>query len=193
MRQASEERKTKETNIKVTWKLDGGGKHQIKTSIPFMNHMLELFARHGYFDLKVDASGDTDIDAHHTIEDLGIVMGAAFKKALGDKKSINRYGFQIIPMDESLALISLDISNRPYLDFNVKFKNSLQHFDKALVKEFFSAFVIHAGITLHIRMLEGDNTHHMIEAIFKAFAKALRVGVDVNTREKGIPSTKGVI
>lgn len=193
MRQAREERKTKETSIKITWKLDGTGKHQIKTSIPFMDHMLELFSRHGYFDLKVDAYGDTDIDAHHTVEDLGIVLGSVFKNALGDKKSINRYGFQVLPMDESLALISLDISNRPYLDFNVKFKSSLQNFDKALVKEFFSAFVNHAGITLHIRMLSGDNTHHMIEAIFKAFAKALRSAIEVNTREKGIPSTKGVI
>ncbi|OGI10909.1 MAG: imidazoleglycerol-phosphate dehydratase [Candidatus Margulisbacteria bacterium GWF2_35_9] len=193
MRKASDRRKTNETNVSVEWNLDGTGAHQIDTSNAFMNHMLELFSKHGFFDLTVKASGDIAVDDHHTIEDLGIVMGTVFKKAIGDKKGIFRYGFYLLPMDESLALISLDISNRPYLNFDVKYQNPLQNFDSSLIKEFFSAFVINAGITLHIKLLAGDNTHHIIESIFKGFAKALNQAVQLDKREKNIPSTKGII
>jgi len=193
MRTAKDKRKTNETNISVNWNLDGEGKYKNDTSIAFMDHMLDLFARHGFFDLTVKATGDIDVDDHHTIEDLGIVMGTVFKKAIGDKKGIYRYGFHLLPMDESLALVSLDISNRPYLNFDVTYQNPLQTFDSSLIKEFFSAFVINAGITLHIKLLAGDNTHHIIEAIFKGFAKALNQAVQLDTREKSIPSTKGII
>lgn len=193
MRKASEKRKTNETNITVEWNLDGTGKYNIDTSIAFMNHMLELFSRHGFFDINVKANGDVAIDDHHTIEDLGIVMGSVFKKAIGDKKGIFRYGFHLLPMDEALALVSLDISNRPFLNYDVAYQNPLQNFDSSLIKEFFSAFVINAGITLHIKLLAGDNTHHIIEAIFKGFAKALNQAVQNDKREKNIPSTKGII
>lgn len=193
MRQAKLTRNTKETNISVLWNLDGTGTSNIATNIPFLNHMLALFTKHGYFDLTVDAKGDHEIDDHHTVEDLGIVMGIVFKEALGDKKGINRYGFFLLPMDEALARVALDISGRPFLSYDVGYKNQLQNFDNALIKEFLSAFVNNAGITLNIKLVEGDNTHHIIEAIFKGLGKALRIAVDHNPRETGVPSTKGVI
>jgi len=193
MRTAKISRKTKETDINVELNIDGEGKQSIETNVPFMNHMLELFARHGHFDLIIQAKGDNDIDDHHTIEDLGIVMGQVFKEALGDKKGINRYGFFLLPMDESLALVSLDISNRPFLSYEVNYGGQLQNFDKALIKEFLTAFVINAGITLHIKVLAGDNTHHIIEAVFKGLAKSLRQAVNNNPLEKNIPSTKGIL
>lgn len=193
MRKATITRQTKETNIVADFNLDGAGTHAIKTSIPFLSHMLELFARHGYFDLTVTATGDTDVDGHHLAEDLGIVLGQAFSQAIGDKKGITRYGSHITPMDESLVIVALDISNRAHLEYDVAFEHGLHQFDVALIKEFFAAFVNHAGITLHIKMLSGDNAHHIIEAIFKGFAKALAAGISNNPREKDIPSTKGIL
>jgi imidazoleglycerol-phosphate dehydratase len=193
MRQSHITRQTKETNIAITLNLDGTGTYDIQTSLPFLSHMFELFARHGFFDLTVNASGDIDVDGHHLAEDLGIVLGQAFSEALGDKKGITRYGSHITPMDESLVLVALDISNRAYLDYDVVFEHGLHQFDVALIKEFFSAFVNHSGITLHIKMLSGDNAHHIIEAIFKGLAKALATGVSLNPRETGVPSTKGML
>ncbi len=193
MRKATETRKTKETNIQVEWDIDGGSPSKINTQIPFLDHMLELFAYHGYFNLNIQATGDREIDDHHTVEDLGIVMGTVFKKAIGDKAGINRYGFFMLPMDEALALISLDISNRPFLGYEVTITDPLQNFDHVLVKEFLSAFTLNAGITLHIKLLAGDNTHHILEAIFKGLGKSLRMAVAYSATEKGIPSTKGVI
>ncbi|MEI7942519.1 MAG: imidazoleglycerol-phosphate dehydratase HisB [Candidatus Riflemargulisbacteria bacterium] len=192
-RKSSLSRNTKETQISVDWNLDGKGTYSNKTSVPFLNHMLDLFAKHGYFDLTVVATGDIEVDHHHLVEDLGIVMGQVFKTALGDKKGIKRFGFFILPMDESLATVAIDISNRPYLNFDVNFGEQLQAFDHALIKEFFSAFVTNAGITLHIKVPYGDNSHHIIEAIFKCFAKTLDIAISSEGRETGIPSTKGII
>jgi imidazoleglycerol-phosphate dehydratase len=192
-RQSSLTRNTNETKIHLTWNLDGKGDHLNTTSIPFLDHMLDLFSKHGYFDLKIDATGDTDVDHHHLVEDLGIVMGQVFKTALQTKKGIKRYGFFISPMDEALTLVSVDISNRPYLNFDVTFKKDLQNFDSSLIKEFLSAFVLNAGITLHVKMLSGDNAHHIAESIFKSFAKALDMAIQKEERENDIPSTKGII
>ena len=192
-RKASLSRNTKETQINVDWNLDGTGTYSNKTSVPFLNHMLDLFAKHGYFDLTVVATGDIEVDHHHLVEDLGIVLGQVFKQALGDKKGIKRYGFFALPMDESLSLISIDISNRPFLNLEVEYGEQLQAFDHSLIKEFFSSFVLNAGITLHIKVLSGDNTHHIIESIFKGFAKALDMAIQKEVRETDIPSTKGII
>lgn len=193
MRQATVERKTKETQIKVSWELDGSGNSIIQTELPFLNHMLELFTKHGYFNLNINLKGDIEIDEHHSVEDLGIVMGQALKQALGDKKSIKRYGFFLLPMDESLVKIALDLSNRPHLEYDVTYTNSIHNFDAAVFKEFFQAFVLNAGLTLHIRKISGDNTHHIFEAIFKGLAKALYMAISKEPREKGVPSTKGTI
>jgi imidazoleglycerol-phosphate dehydratase len=192
-RKASLERKTKETDIKLDFKIDGKGDYDIKTGIPFLNHMLSLFTRHGLFDLKIRAKGDTEVDYHHTIEDIGIVLGDAIKKALGDKKGIKRYGEAAIPMDETLATVSIDISGRPYLIYNVKLpkKAKLKEFDPDLVEDFFRSIVNHSGITLHINLIYGRDTHHILEAIFKAFGRALDQATMIDTRIKGIPSTKG--
>lgn len=193
MRKAKVERKTRETDIKVDLKIDGSGKYDIKTGVPFMDHMLLLFTRHGLFDIKIRAKGDTEVDYHHTVEDLGIVIGDAIKKALKDKKGIKRYGEASTPMDETLALVSLDISGRPYLIYNVELpkRAKLKDFDPCLVEDFFSGLVNHAGITLHINLLYGRDTHHILEAIFKAFGRALDQATVIDTRVKGIPSTKG--
>ncbi len=192
-RKASLERKTKETDIKVELKIDGTGKYDVKTGIPFLDHMLSLFSRHGLFDLKIRAKGDTEVDYHHTVEDIGIVLGDALKKALGDKKGIKRYGVAFIPMDEALASVSLDISGRPYLVYNVKLpkKAKLKDFDPELAEDFFRSVVNHSGITLHINLIYGRDTHHILEAIFKAFGRALDQATMIDTRIKGIPSTKG--
>lgn len=193
MRKAKVERKTKETNIKVELRIDGTGKYDVKTGIPFLNHMLSLFSRHGLFDLNVRAKGDTEVDYHHTVEDIGIVLGDAIKKALGDKKGIRRYGEASVPMDETLATVSIDISGRPYLIYNVKLpkKAKLKEFDPDLVEDFFRSIVNHSGITLHINLIYGRDTHHILEAIFKAFGRALDLATMIDTRIKGIPSTKG--
>ena len=192
-RQASLTRKTNETEIQLSWNLDGTGVSSINTTIPFLDHMLDLFTRHGHFDISLQAKGDTQIDFHHTVEDIGIVLGETFKKAVGDKAGIRRYGFFMLPMDEALAEIALDISNRAYLNFDVPKTEPLQFFDNSLFKEFFSAFVNHAGITLHVRIISGDNTHHIFEAIFKGLARALSLALQLDPRQVGIPSTKGML
>ena len=185
-------RKTKETDINLEIDLDKTTGSRIDTTIPFFNHMLELFARHGFLKLVVRAKGDTHIDDHHLIEDLGICLGQAVAKALGKKTGINRYGSACVPMDECLCLVDLDISGRPYLIYNVKYgRRKIGGFDPALVKEFFKAFTDNSGITLHINFLYGDNVHHIIESIFKAFARAFRNAVSVNENIKGVLSTKG--
>lgn len=192
-RKASIERRTRETDIKIELKIDGSGKFDIKTDVPFLDHMLSLFTRHGVFDLKIRAKGDTEVDYHHTVEDIGIILGDAIKKALKDMKGIRRYGEALIPMDETLATVSIDISGRPYLIYNVELPKRAKpkDFDPGLVEDFFRALVNHAGITLHINLLYGRDTHHILEAIFKAFGRALDQATMIDPRIKGIPSTKG--
>jgi imidazoleglycerol-phosphate dehydratase len=185
-------RKTTETDIQLEIDLDKTTGSKIDTTIPFFNHMLELFARHGFFKLIIKSKGDTQIDDHHLIEDLGICLGKAVGQALDKKKGINRYGSASVPMDECLCRVDLDISGRPYLIYNVKYgRRKVGGFDPALVKEFFKAFTDNSGITLHINFMYGDNGHHIIEAIFKAFARALRKAVTLNENIKGVLSTKG--
>jgi len=193
MRKAKIERKTKETDIKIELNIDGTGKYAINTSIPFLDHMLSLMCKHGLLDLKIRAKGDIDIDHHHTVEDTGIVLGKVLRQALGDMKGISRYGQASVPMDESLAAVSLDISGRPYLVYKVEFpkKSKLKDFDPDLIEDFLQAFASHAGITLHIGVPYGRNTHHIIEAIFKALGRALRQAATIDPRVNGIPSTKG--
>jgi imidazoleglycerol-phosphate dehydratase len=185
-------RKTTETDIQLEIDLDKTTGSKIDTTIPFFNHMLELFARHGFFKLIIKSKGDTQIDDHHLIEDLGICLGKAVGQALDKKKGINRYGSASLPMDECLCRVDLDISGRPYLIYNVKYgRRKVGGFDPALVKEFFKAFTDNSGITLHINFMYGNNGHHIIEAIFKAFARALRKAVTLNENIKGVLSTKG--
>jgi len=185
-------RKTTETDISLEIDLDKTAGSRIDTTIPFFNHMLELFARHGFLKLVIKSKGDTQIDDHHLIEDLGICLGQAVSKALGKKTGINRYGSACVPMDECLCRVDMDISGRPYLIYNVKYgRRKINGFDPALVKEFFKAFTDHSGITLHINFLYGDNGHHVIETIFKAFARAFRNAVTLNENIKGVLSTKG--
>jgi imidazoleglycerol-phosphate dehydratase len=185
-------RKTTETDIQIEIDLDKTAGSRIDTTIPFFNHMLELFARHGFFKLIIKSKGDTQIDDHHLIEDLGICLGKAVGQALDKKKGISRYGSASVPMDECLCRVDLDISGRPYLIYNVKYgRRKIGGFDPALVKEFFKAFTDNSGITLHINFVYGDNGHHIIEAIFKAFARALRKAVTLNENIKGVLSTKG--
>lgn len=186
-------RKTHETQIEVSIDLDGKGTSKLNTGIGFLDHMLDQIARHGMIDLTVEAKGDLHIDAHHTVEDIGIVMGQAFNKAIGDKKGIKRYGHAYVPLDEALSRVVLDISGRPGLEFNVEFKRAaIGEFDVDLVHEFFQGFVNHANITMHIDNLKGDNSHHQAETIFKAFGRALRMAIDLDPNLLGItPSTKG--
>ncbi len=194
MRTAEIERSTNETSIFVKWNLDGTGNGDIETGIPFMDHMLTLFARHGGFDLTIRASGDLDVDCHHTMEDLGLTMGHALTQALGAKEGIRRYGSFLLPMDESLALVSLDLSGRPYLVYDVQPPAThIKDLDTALFKEFFQAFSVKGGITLHIRMLSSGEVHHVFEAIFKGLSRALAEAVSVDPRVEGVPSTKGVL
>ncbi len=193
-RTAAIERITKETRIKLSLTVDGSGIAAICTSVPFLDHMLNLFARHGLFDLDVEASGDIDIDFHHTVEDIGIVLGEAFKQALGDKKGIRRYGQSTVPMDETLASVAIDISGRPYLVYHVNLpKVKLGEFDVELAREFFQAFANHCGLNLHINVMYGDNVHHIIEACFKAFARALDSASQFDPRVEGVMSTKGML
>ncbi|NCO83506.1 MAG: imidazoleglycerol-phosphate dehydratase HisB [Nitrospirae bacterium CG_4_10_14_3_um_filter_44_29] len=193
MRKAMLKRKTKETNISLDLNLDGRGSYSINTSIPFLDHMLSLTCKHGLFDMKLKAKGDVDIDDHHTVEDIGIVLGKALKQALGDMKGITRYGQASVPMDEVLASVSLDISGRPYLVYKVEFpkKSKLKDFDPDLIEDFLQAFVSNSSITLHVNVLYGRNVHHIIEAVFKGLGRALREAVTINPKMKGIPSTKG--
>ena len=188
-------RKTKETNISVEVNLDGKGKYQIKTKIGFLDHMLEQLAKHSLIDMKIVAKGDTHIDLHHTTEDTGIAIGEAIKKAAGNRKGIKRYASINIPMDETLTRVSLDISNRPYLIWNVDLKvEKLGEMDTELFKEWFQAFAQSAGITLHVENIYGENSHHKIESCFKALARSLKEALDIDKRIKNsIPSTKGSI
>jgi len=192
MRKAKVKRKTKETEITVEINVDGSGNSDIETSIPFLDHMLELLAQHGLFDITLKAKGDIEVDYHHTVEDIGICLGECFKKALGDFKGIKRYGESTVPMDESLGSIVLDVCNRPSLIFNTPLvKGKVGTFDIELVKEFFNAFAQKSGISLHINVPYGDNAHHIIESIFKAFARALDMASTVDKRITGVMSTKG--
>ncbi|MFA5878960.1 MAG: imidazoleglycerol-phosphate dehydratase HisB [Candidatus Margulisiibacteriota bacterium] len=194
MRMAKVLRKTSETDIELEFNLDGTGKSQINSGIPFFDHMLILFAKHGLFDLTIKAKGDIQVDFHHTVEDIGIALGEAFKKALGDCYGINRYASGLCPMDESLAQIALDISGRPFLSFkpeNIKGKTG--EFDFELIKEFLTAFVNNAKITLHIDVLNGDNLHHIAESCFKGLGVILDQATQIDARKKSIPSTKGII
>ncbi len=195
MRRAKIDRKTKETDISISVNLDGSGTHSINTTIPFLDHMLSLMSKHGLVDMTIKAKGDIEIDYHHTVEDLGIVLGKAIKQALGDMRGISRYGQASIPMDESLASVSLDISGRPYLVYRVEFpkRGKIRNFDPDLVEDFLQSFASNSGMTLHVSTPYGRNTHHIIEAVFKALGRALRQAVAIDPRVKGVPSTKKVI
>ncbi|MCI9337578.1 MAG: imidazoleglycerol-phosphate dehydratase HisB [Lachnospiraceae bacterium] len=191
-RTAAVERKTKETDIVVRLNLDGTGESEISTGIGFFDHMLEGFSRHGFFDLKCRVKGDLQVDGHHTVEDTGIVLGQAIAKAVGDKKGLCRYGFFILPMDDALAMCAVDLSGRPYLNFQADFPaKQAGGLDTELVREFFYALSYSAGMNLHLKILDGSNTHHMIEALFKAFAKALDAAVGTEPRVSDVLSTKG--
>jgi imidazoleglycerol-phosphate dehydratase len=193
MRKASVKRKTGETDIAVSVDLDGTGACRIATGIGFFDHMLELFGRHSLIDLDVEAKGDLHVDFHHTVEDTGIALGQAVSKALGDKKGIRRYASLDLPMDETLTRVALDISGRPYLVFRTGFSQAkIGEFDTELVREWFQAFAINAGVTLHVETLYGDNNHHIAESCLKGLARALRLAVEIDPRQEGrIPSTKG--
>ena len=191
-RSAEIQRKTNETDIAMSLNIDGSGKADINTGIGFFDHMLNSFARHGFFDLSLKVKGDLYVDSHHTIEDTGIVLGEAIKKALGDKKGIKRYGYFILPMDETLVLASLDLSGRPYLVFDAEFSTDrVGDYDTEMVKEFFYAVSYAAGMNLHIKVLSGNNNHHIIEGIYKAFAKALDEATSFDSRITDVLSTKG--
>ena len=191
-RTATVTRKTRETNITVTLDLDGSGKADLHTGIGFFDHMLDGFARHGLFDLSVTCHGDLDVDCHHTIEDIGIALGRAFREALGDKKGIKRYGHFMLPMDEVLVLSAIDLSGRPYLNFDATFTcDKLGELDTEMVKEFFYAVSYSGAMNLHLKVLDGGNNHHMAEALFKAFGKALDMAVSEEPRMKEVWSTKG--
>lgn len=188
-------RKTKETDIDLTIDLDGSGRTDIHTGIGFFDHMLSLFGAHGRFDLVIECKGDTEVDGHHSVEDIGIALGQAVAKALGDKRGINRYGTFFLPMDETLVMVSLDISNRPYLVYDGgSMAPMIGRYDTELTEEFLRAFAFNAGITLHARVIYGTNSHHKVEALFKALARALHQAVSINPETIGeIPSTKGML
>ncbi len=188
-------RNTNETQIQVSLNLDGNGKQTLQTGVPFLDHMLDQIARHGLIDLDIQAHGDLHIDAHHTVEDVGITLGQAFAQALGDKKGIRRYGHAYVPLDEALSRVVVDISGRPGLSYHIPFTRAMiGQFDVDLTREFFQGFVNHAQVTLHIDNLRGDNAHHQCETVFKAFGRALRMAVEPDPRAAGtIPSTKGAL
>ena len=191
-RRTTIERTTSETQVKVELVLDGTGRGQIQTTIPFLDHMLTLLAKHGFFDLTVQAKGDTDIDDHHTIEDIGIVIGDALKQALGSKEGIRRFGWASIPLDETLAQVTVDLSGRPYLVYRVELpQRRIKTLDLGLFEDFFQAFTTHAALNLHVNVLYGRNPHHIMEAVFKALAKALDQATGLDGRVSGVPSTKG--
>src|SRR5690625_687090 len=194
MRKTAISRTTAETSIEMELAIDGTGKTDIRSSAGFLDHMLLLMTKHGLFDLKVHCDGDIEVDHHHTVEDIGIVLGQAFNASLGTKEGINRYATVSIPMDEALSTVSLDISGRPFIVYNVEGLNDkVGDFDTELVEEFFQAFVSHAKVTLHINLQYGKNSHHIIESIFKAFGRALNAASTINPDVKGIPSTKGLL
>ena len=192
MRSAEVQRNTLETRIRVKLDLDGSGKSRLATGIGFFDHMLDQIARHGMIDLEVEAQGDLHIDAHHTVEDVGITIGQALAKAVGDKKGVRRYGHAYVPLDEALSRVVVDLSGRPGLVFEVPFvRGTVGEFDVDLVREFFQGLVNHAAISVHVDALRGDNAHHQAETVFKAFGRALRMAVEADPRASGIPSTKG--
>lgn len=192
-RKSEVKRKTNETRIEVGWKLDGSGAYQISTGVPFFNHMLELFARHGFFDLTIEAVGDIDIDSHHTIEDTGITLGKALREALPAFEGIRRFGHCVLPMDEALCMVAVDLSGRPGLFWQGDINGKVGSFDGEVIKEFFRGFANEARITLHVNLMAGENLHHKIEAIFKASGRALRDAVTTDERVKGALSTKGCL
>jgi len=193
MRTAQVTRNTLETQVSVSLNLDGNGEAKLASGVPFLDHMLDQIARHGLMDLDVSAKGDLHIDAHHTVEDIGITLGQAFSQAVGDKKGVRRYGHAYVPLDEALSRVVLDLSGRPGLVFEVEFTRArIGEFDADLVREFFQGFVNHAGVTLHVDCLRGVNAHHQAETVFKAFGRALRMAVEPDARMAGVmPSTKG--
>jgi len=194
-REASIDRKTSETSIRTTLSVDGKGTSNVRTGIPFFDHMLTLFARHGLFDLDLEAKGDIEVDFHHTVEDAGITLGQVLTKALGDKKGIRRYGFAYVPMDEALVRVVVDLSGRPYLAYNPP--SSVEaiggNFSFQLVEEFLRAVAVHGGMNLHVDILAGRDAHHMAEGVFKALARALDAATQIDPRVEGVPSTKGVL
>ncbi|MBM3373086.1 MAG: imidazoleglycerol-phosphate dehydratase HisB [Betaproteobacteria bacterium] len=191
-RKAQITRNTQETQISVKLDLDGKGVARLASGVPFLDHMLDQIARHGLVDLEVKAKGDLHIDAHHTVEDIGITLGQAFAKAIGDKKGVRRYGHAYVPLDEALSRVVIDLSGRPGLEMSGKFTRArIGDFDVDLVREFFQGFVNHAAVTLHLDNLKGVNAHHQVETLFKAFGRALRMAVELDPRVKGVPSTKG--
>ncbi len=193
-REAQIERKTRETDIKMFLNLDGTGKTELRTGIPFLEHMLNLMSRHGFLDLKLEASGDLEIDAHHLVEDIGIVLGKALGEAMGGKEGIQRYGFFILPMDEALVMVSLDLSDRPFLVYNVDIPaEKVGDFDTELLEEFFRAFAFEARMTLHLKLIHGKNSHHIMEALFKALGRSLDQALQIDPRVEGVPSTKGIL
>ncbi len=193
-RSATIERITRETQVRLTLEIDGTGEAKICTSVPFLDHMLDLFTRHGLFNLVVEAKGDIDIDYHHTVEDIGIVLGNAVRQAVGDKKGIRRYGHAVVPMDETLAEVTIDLSGRPYLVYHVELpKVKIGDLDVELVKEFFQAFTNNCGANVHLNIRYGDNVHHIIEACFKATARALDLATSLDPRIQGVMSTKGML
>ena len=194
-RKAEIKRKTNETEISILLNVDGEGKSNINTGIPFLDHMLHQISSHGLFDLKVEAQGDTHIDDHHTNEDVGIALGKAFAKSMGEKKGINRFGHFVAPLDEALIQVVLDCSGRPHLSYNLQLQSSrIGTYDTELVREFFIAFVNNSGITLHINQIQGVNAHHIVEASFKAFSRALRMATEIDSRRSNtIPSSKGML
>jgi len=189
-----EKRTTKETDIDVAINVYGSGKYSIDTGLAFFDHMLDLFSKHALFDLNLKCVGDIDVDSHHTVEDVGIVLGSCLKKAIGDAKGIKRYASVMLPMDEALARVALDISGRPYLKYEVDVKGKMESgMDAQVFEEFFRAFSMSSGMTVHVKVLYGENTHHMLEACFKGFARAIRYALEKDPREIGIPSSKGII
>lgn len=192
-REGTVERTTKETTIKVKWVIDGEGLYTVNTGIPFFDHMLHLFSRHGFFDLDVWAKGDIEVDCHHTVEDMGITMGKALRKALPELEGISRYGHSIVPMDESLCMVAIDMGGRPNFVWRGDIRGVTGNFDTELVKEFFKGFVNEARMSLHIDLLYGENLHHKVEAVFKAFARALRDALSRDDKVKGVLSTKGIL
>lgn len=191
-RRATIERTTTETEVRVDLTLDGTGRGRIRTTIPFLDHMLTLLAKHGFFDLTVQAKGDTEIDDHHTVEDIGIVIGDALKQALGTKEGVRRFGWASVPLDETLAQVTVDLSGRPYLVYNVKLPHRrIKGFDLYLFEDFFQALMTHAALNLHVNVLYGRNPHHIMEAVFKALAKALDQATALDDRVSGVLSTKG--
>lgn len=193
-RKTSLHRQTTETDIQLSLDIDGSGQYQIATGVPFLNHMLELFTRHGFFDLTIQASGDLAVDDHHTVEDVGLALGQAFREALGDKRGIRRFGEATVPLDEALVSCVIDLSGRPFLAYNINIQHELVgNFSTELIHDFFLAFTNQLGMNLHFNMTQGRNPHHIIEAGFKAFARALGSAVEYDPRVQGVLSTKGVL